>query len=54
MVLHLLFSWSSFLSWVLFLADIALVALLTSRAYRDAEILDRYSLHRLGPKWGYV
>lgn len=42
LVLHVMFSWSTFFSWLLFLGDIALVFFLTSRAYRDAEILDRY------------
>lgn len=41
MVFHLIFAWSSFLSWFFFIGDIALIALLTMRAYRDAEILDR-------------
>lgn len=41
-VLHLLISWSSFLSWVLFLADLALVGWLVVNAYRDADTLDRY------------
>lgn len=44
MVFHLIFSWSTFLSWVFFLGDLALIAFLTLRAYRDAEILDRYVL----------
>lgn len=50
-VLHLLISWSSFLSWVLFLADLALVGWLVVNAYRDADTLDRYVLRyfrRLG------
>jgi hypothetical protein len=34
-VLHLIFSWSSFLSWVIFVGDLALIAYLTMRAYRD-------------------
>lgn len=48
MVFHLLFSWSSFLSWLFFLGDLALIGFLSLKAYRDAEILDRYaeqSLH---------
>lgn len=43
MVFHLIFSWSTFLSWLFFLCDIALIAVLTLRAYKDAEILDRYA-----------
>lgn len=41
MVFHLIFSWSTFLSWVFFLADLGLIAALTLKAYKDAEILDR-------------
>jgi uncharacterized membrane protein len=44
MIVHLIFAWSRFLSWLLFIGDIALVALLTMRAYKDAEILDRQVL----------
>lgn len=40
-VIHLLFSWSRFLSWVLFLGDLVLIGWLTMRAYRDADTLDR-------------
>ncbi len=43
MIFHLIFSWSSFLSWLFFVGDMALIAFLTLRAYRDAEILDRYA-----------
>lgn len=42
MIFHLIFSWSSFLSWLFFLGDIALIGFLTLKAYQDAEILDRY------------
>ncbi|KAJ4416384.1 hypothetical protein N0V85_002304 [Neurospora sp. IMI 360204] len=48
-VLHLLISWSSFLSWVLFLADLALVGWLVVNAYRDADTLDRYEVPIFGP-----
>ncbi|PFH57829.1 hypothetical protein XA68_14522 [Ophiocordyceps unilateralis] len=48
LVLHILISWSSLLSWLLFFADVALVALLTLRAYRDAEILDRFEVPFFG------
>lgn len=34
-VLHLLLSWSSFLSWVLFVGDLGLIFWLAFRAYRD-------------------
>ncbi|KAG5930644.1 hypothetical protein E4U42_002454 [Claviceps africana] len=48
LVFHLLLSWSPFLSWVFFVGDIALIALLTLRAYRDAEVLDRYEVPFFG------
>lgn len=34
-IVHLVFSWSGFLSWLLFVADLALIAFLVFRAYRD-------------------
>merc|ERR1712093_219391 len=40
-VLHPIFSWSSFLSWVIFIADLGMIGYLTMRAYRDADTLDR-------------
>ncbi|KZF19771.1 hypothetical protein L228DRAFT_263624 [Xylona heveae TC161] len=40
-ILHLLLSWSRFLSWLLFICDLALIGWLTLRAYRDADTLDR-------------
>ena len=36
-VLHLIFSWSAFLSWLLFVGDIGLIGYLTFRAYRDGQ-----------------
>jgi len=36
-VLHLVLSWSSFLSWVLFIADLGLICWLAFRAYKDGE-----------------
>lgn len=47
-VVHLIFSWSTFLGWVIFLADLGLIAFLTMRAYRDADTLDRYELPVFG------
>lgn len=41
LVLHLLLSWSSFLSWVLFLCDLVLIGFMGLRAYQDADTLDR-------------
>jgi len=40
-VLHLIFSWSTFISWVMFVCDLGLIGYLTMRAYRDADTLDR-------------
>lgn len=48
MILHLILCWSSFLSWVLFIIDLGLIALLTTKAYRDAEILERFELPIFG------
>jgi uncharacterized membrane protein len=36
-VLHLIFSWSTFLSWLIFIGDLGLIGLLTFRAYRDGK-----------------
>ncbi|KAI4715571.1 hypothetical protein E4T48_08253 [Aureobasidium sp. EXF-10727] len=47
-VLHMLLSWSRFLSWLLFIGDLALIVLLVFRAYRDAETLDRFELPFFG------
>jgi hypothetical protein len=49
MVFHLLFSWSSFLSWVFFLGDLVLMGFLAFKAYQDAEILERYKTYTLDP-----
>ncbi|KAL2129538.1 hypothetical protein VTI74DRAFT_7622 [Chaetomium olivicolor] len=47
-VVHLLFSWSTFLSWVFFLGDLVLIAWLVLNAYRDADTLDRYEVPIVG------
>ncbi|KAI0457570.1 hypothetical protein F5B21DRAFT_521030 [Xylaria acuta] len=47
-VVHLLFSWSTFLSWVIVLGDLALIAFLALRAYRDADTLDRFEVPVFG------
>lgn len=36
-IVHLIFSWSSFLSWLLFICDLCLIGFLSMRAYRDGE-----------------
>lgn len=48
LVFHLFFLWFSSLSWLFFAGDMALVALLALRAYRDAEVLDRYEVPFFG------
>ncbi|KAL7628460.1 hypothetical protein AAE478_002663 [Parahypoxylon ruwenzoriense] len=40
-ILHLIFSWSTFLSWVIFIGDLFLMAWLALRTCRDAGTLDR-------------
>ncbi|KAI8962985.1 hypothetical protein F5Y11DRAFT_347011 [Daldinia sp. FL1419] len=47
-IVHLLFSWSTFLSWVIFLADLCMMAWLAVRAYRDADTLDRFEVPVFG------
>ncbi|CAL3964154.1 unnamed protein product [Diplocarpon coronariae] len=47
-VLHLIFSWSSFLSWFIFVGDLGLIGYLTMRAYRDADTLDRCEVPLFG------
>jgi uncharacterized membrane protein len=38
-VIHILFSWSQVLSWLIFAGDLFLIGVLTMRAYRDGEYL---------------
>ena len=38
-VLHLIFSWSSILSWMLFVVDIGLIGFLAMHAYQDGIII---------------
>ncbi|KAI4608733.1 hypothetical protein J4E80_008938 [Alternaria sp. BMP 0032] len=47
-VVHIIFSWSSFISWVLFIGDVAGIGWLTWRAYLDAATLDRYEVPFFG------
>ncbi|KAF3766719.1 hypothetical protein M406DRAFT_337666 [Cryphonectria parasitica EP155] len=47
-ILHLVFSWSTFFGWLFFLGDLALIAFLTIRAYRDADMLDRFEVPFFG------
>ncbi|CDM28827.1 Tic20-like protein [Penicillium roqueforti FM164] len=47
-IIHLLFCWSSFLSWVLFIIDIALIGFLSMHAYRDVDTLDHFEVPFFG------
>ncbi|KAI3396595.1 hypothetical protein diail_11847 [Diaporthe ilicicola] len=47
-VIHLVFSWSVFLGWLIFLCDLGLIAFLTLKAYRDADMLDRFEVPLFG------
>ncbi|KAI1441890.1 hypothetical protein F5Y02DRAFT_398087 [Annulohypoxylon stygium] len=49
-IVHLIFSWSTFLSWVIFIADLGLMGWLALRAYRDADTLDRFEV----PIFGHI
>ncbi|KAF9889117.1 hypothetical protein FE257_007606 [Aspergillus nanangensis] len=47
-IIHLIFSFSSFLSWTLFIGDLALIGFLSMHAYRDVDTLDHYEVPILG------
>ncbi|CAI7648119.1 unnamed protein product [Penicillium bialowiezense] len=47
-VVHLLFSWSSFLSWTLFLFDLLLIGFLSMHAYQDVDTLDHFEVPIFG------
>ncbi|KAI1504509.1 hypothetical protein F5X99DRAFT_371221 [Biscogniauxia marginata] len=47
-IIHILFSWSTFLSWVFVIADLFLMGWLALRAYRDADTLDRFEVPVFG------
>lgn len=53
MIVHLIFSFSPVMSWLLFFGDLALIAVLTLKAYRDADTLDRYE-HLVPPGASYL
>ncbi|KAI9738933.1 MAG: hypothetical protein M1818_005247 [Claussenomyces sp. TS43310] len=48
-IVHLLFSWSTILSWIIFVVDLGLIGYLTYRAYLDADTLDRFEVPFFGP-----
>jgi uncharacterized membrane protein len=41
-VIHLVFSWSPVLSWIIFIGDMLLIAFLTLKAYKDGELTYLY------------
>ncbi|PLN79873.1 hypothetical protein BDW42DRAFT_186461 [Aspergillus taichungensis] len=47
-IIHLLFSWSSFFSWLFFLCDLALIGFLSMRAYRDVDTLEHFEVPIFG------
>ncbi|KNG85128.1 hypothetical protein ANOM_007096 [Aspergillus nomiae NRRL 13137] len=47
-IIHLIFAWSSFLSWTLLLCDLAMIGFLSMRAYRDVDTLDHYEVPIFG------
>ncbi|TID24819.1 Serine/threonine-protein kinase prp4 [Venturia nashicola] len=49
LVVHVIFSWSSILSWLIFAGDLGLIGRLVYKAYTDAATLDRYEIPFFGP-----
>ncbi|KAI4184987.1 MAG: hypothetical protein L6R41_004397 [Letrouitia leprolyta] len=47
-IIHLIFSWFTILSWLIFVFDLGLIAFLTMHAYQDANTLDRLELPFFG------
>ena len=47
-LLHIIFAWLPVLSWILLVVDLGLIGLLTLRAYRDADALDRFEVPFFG------
>jgi uncharacterized membrane protein len=47
-ILHIIFSWTSILSWMLFACDLILIGYLTLCAFRNAETLDRVEVPFFG------
>ncbi|KAG9242617.1 hypothetical protein BJ878DRAFT_160154 [Calycina marina] len=47
-VLHLIFFWSSFISYTILICDVALIGYLALRAYKDADTLDRCEVPYFG------
>lgn len=47
-MVHIIFSWTAIISWMLFAFDILLIAYLTAGAWRNAETLDRVEIPFFG------
>ncbi|KAL4979289.1 hypothetical protein BDW66DRAFT_128100 [Aspergillus desertorum] len=47
-IIHLILSWSSFLSWLLFICDLALIGFLSLKAYRDVDTLEHFEVPIIG------
>ncbi|KAL1958258.1 hypothetical protein VTO42DRAFT_4766 [Malbranchea cinnamomea] len=47
-IIHMIFSWSSLISWLLFICDLALIAFLSMHAYRDVDSLEHYEIPFFG------
>jgi uncharacterized membrane protein len=47
-LIHVIFSWTAVISWMLFACDLILIAYLTMCAFRNAETLDRVEVPFFG------
>ncbi|PGH17812.1 hypothetical protein AJ79_00953 [Helicocarpus griseus UAMH5409] len=47
-IIHMIFAWSSVISWLLFVCDLALIGFLSMRAYRDVDSLEHYEVPFFG------
>ncbi|KAK2864956.1 hypothetical protein FQN49_004056 [Arthroderma sp. PD_2] len=48
-VIHMLFAWSSIISWLLFICNLGLIGFLSMHAYRDVDSLEHYQVPFFGP-----
>ena len=47
-ILHIIFSWTKVVSWMLFTVDLVMIGYLTLCAFRNAETLDRVEVPFFG------
>ncbi|KAL2364959.1 hypothetical protein RJZ56_002107 [Blastomyces dermatitidis] len=47
-IIHMIFAWSSVISWLLFVCDITLIGFLSMRAYRDVDSLEHFEVPFFG------